>query len=95
VSWDSCRYRTREADDNRLLQSHTLVTCNWCTRTKHGKCGTGSDTSELYICNHIIISYIIFDYVLGVRGSIVVRALCYKPGSRGFQTRRCEIFQIT
>jgi hypothetical protein len=26
-------------------------------------------------------------YSLGVRGSVVVKALCYKPEGRGFETR--------
>jgi hypothetical protein len=29
---------------------------------------------------------------LGARGSIVIKALCYKPESRGFETRWCEWF---
>jgi hypothetical protein len=31
-----------------------------------------------------------FHHILGARGSIVVKALYYKPEGRGFETRRSE-----
>jgi hypothetical protein len=31
----------------------------------------------------------------GARGSVVVKALCYKPEGRGFNTRRGEFFNFT
>jgi hypothetical protein len=36
----------------------------------------------------LIISY--YYFLLGARGSVVVKALCYKPEGRGFKTRRGE-----
>jgi hypothetical protein len=30
----------------------------------------------------------------GARGNVVVKALCYKPGGRGFETRSGEFFSI-
>jgi hypothetical protein len=31
---------------------------------------------------------------IGVRGSVVVEALCYKPEGRGFDTRRGEFLNL-
>jgi hypothetical protein len=41
--------------------------------------GLREEVSSLYIYIYI--------YIYGARGSVVVRALCFKPESRGFETR--------
>jgi hypothetical protein len=33
-------------------------------------------------------------YILGARGSVVVKALCYKPESRGFDSRWGEFLNL-
>jgi hypothetical protein len=34
------------------------------------------------------------DVKIGARGSVVVKALCYKPGGRGFDTRQGEFLNL-
>jgi hypothetical protein len=33
-------------------------------------------------------------HIIGARGSVVVKALCYKPEGRGFDTRWGDFFKI-
>jgi hypothetical protein len=35
-----------------------------------------------------------FIFIMGVCGSVVVKALCYKPEGRGFDTRRGEFLNL-
>jgi hypothetical protein len=44
-------------------------------------------TGKEYATFSIIIILFYFYYFVGARGSIVVKALCYKPEGRGFETR--------
>jgi hypothetical protein len=39
------------------------------------------------IRKQMIVVYFLTLYKLGARGSVVVKALCYKPEGRGFETR--------
>jgi hypothetical protein len=41
--------------------------------------------------NFIFFTFLI---VTGTRGSVVVKALCYKPEGRGFDTRRCDFLNL-
>jgi hypothetical protein len=41
----------------------------------------------LYRVSYILYTNVHIIYIWGARGSVVVKALCYKPEGRGFQTR--------
>jgi hypothetical protein len=40
------------------------------------------------------LSFFSFSYLLPARGSLVVKALCYKPECRGFDTRWCGFLNL-
>jgi hypothetical protein len=40
-----------------------------------------------YKCTVCVGKYVEYSSQVGVRGSVVVKALCYKPEGRGFDTR--------
>jgi hypothetical protein len=42
--------------------------------------------SHMYVCMYVS-RYVCMYVMCGARGSIVVKALCYKPEGRGFDTR--------
>jgi hypothetical protein len=42
-----------------------------------------------FLVGYVLQSHIysVYVFALGTRGSVVVKALCYKPEGRGFETR--------
>jgi hypothetical protein len=74
---------------NGLLSA---VPCAWlvmlCTATQ----GTLNATHKL----HFILNYnVLYINILGAHGSLVVKALCYKPEGRGFDTSWGDFFKCT
>jgi hypothetical protein len=47
---------------------------------------------ELGVDGTIILKYI--SYIFGASCSVVIKALCYKPEGRGFDTRRGEFLNL-
>jgi hypothetical protein len=44
--------------------------------------------------NLLLVFLEVLNIFLGVRGSVVVKALCYKPKGRGFDSRRGEFLNL-